>query len=239
MKVNWAPPNITSFLPGQQGASVPSGNTPIPAPPSTVLPTIAPAPIPSPFTNLQPIQDRLDMANQAIAEGSSTAPAQGGIGAGLARLGEAALGGYLKRGASADLTAARNKNKQAVMDAFDQGNMGQLITSDDPVAQKLGSAILEMQMKRQSGPKLLSDQDKATYGFNPQDVVQHDPIEGFKILNPRDSKPLVSNGMISSDNGKTWSPIQGYVDNAKAVGDAKRKPVTADDSTLPPWERKW
>lgn len=44
------------------------------------------------------------------------------------------------------------------------------------------------------------------------------------VMQPRPKAPLTNGGMQSSDNGATWTKIPGYVDQQRAIGDARRAP---------------
>lgn len=53
-----------------------------------------------------------------------------------------------------------------------------------------------------------------------------DPFTGdlSKVVAAKPKAPLISNGMQSSDNGATWSPIPGYVDQQHAIAVGRRAP---------------
>lgn len=223
MNVNFAPKKSVGFFP----ESI-QGPTPTKSSPS--------------FVNTDPIMDQQDYAKNMILQGSDTSPARGGIAEGIARLGEALAGGYFKHQADQRLKDANAQNKQGILDALKSGNWEDLFSSDDPVAQRLGGAILSQQLKKGNAGSILSPEQAQVLGFEPGSVVQRDD-EGFKVLQrPQQSKrPMTAGGMISYDEGKTWQPIEGYIDNARSVSSARRAPPTSkpDDSGVPPWERKW
>lgn len=58
-----------------------------------------------------------------------------------------------------------------------------------------------------------------------------DPISGLptNVLHgtPKTQRPLISNGMQSLDNGNSWQPIPGYVQQQNAVAGARRGPPKA------------
>jgi hypothetical protein len=216
MKVNYVPRNRTSFLPDQ-------------GQPALGLPPVVPA-----FQNLDPIKARQDFAAQALTEGSNTAPARGGIGEGLARLAQGVFGGMMRHRADEDLKTAKAGNLEAMKQAFGDGDYISLLSSDDPIAQKLGSAVIEQQMKRDVGSYKKMDDGTVVW----QSKTGGEP---HVISHPDKVRPLVTDGKISLDGGTTWTNIPGFVENAKAIAEAKRAPKTVkpDDSGLPPWQRKW
>lgn len=213
MKLNYVPPNRTSFLPDQSLA---------PNVPLTTIPA---------FQGLEPIRQREALAQNLLEEGVDFSPTRGGWGEGLARMGKALVGGILQNKANSAMEKAKTGNRQFVLDAFESGDLGKLITSDDPVAQKLGSALIEQKMKKKTG----------NYKHIDGNLVWQDDGGGAPTVINRPTNPLVNNGMISYDRGQTWAKIPDYVANAKELADAKRVPKTVkpDDSGLPPWKRKW
>lgn len=213
MKMNYVPPNRTSFLPTNQLA---------PDVPLATLPA---------FQSLEPINQREAFAQNVLSEGVDSSPTRGGWGEGLARMGKALIGGILQNKANRAMETAKTGNRQYVLDAFESGDLGKLITSDDPIAQRLGSALIEQKMKQKSGSYRDVDGVK----------VWQDNQGGAPTVISRPANPLIHEGMISYDRGETWAKIPDYVENAKALADAKRAPKTAkpDDSGKMPWERKW
>lgn len=237
MQVNYPPSRkTTSFMPNGQ-TQTPAVNVQ-PQQPEQPLGAEA-LPVTNSFTDLAPLEQRESLARGILGEGLDSSPLVGGWGQGLARMGQALVGGILLNKAQEATKTAKQGNRNALMGALEGGDISTLLTSEDPIGQRLGAALMEQQFKRQGGPKLLSSAEKQQFGIDPSKIVQYDPNEGFKILD--NDKPMTSSGMISYDRGRTWAPIEGYVDNKKAIHAATTNPKTtaSDQSGKLPWERKW
>lgn len=238
MQVNYPPRKTTSFMPGGQ-TQTPVVNVQ-PQDPTPQPPLGAEAlPVSNSFTDLAPLEQRESLARGILGEGLDSSPLVGGWGQGLARMGQALVGGILLNRAQEATKAAKQSNRDALKGALEGGDITGLLTSEDPVGQRLGAALMEQQFKRQGGPRLLTGPEKQQFGISEDKLVQYDPNGGFKILD--NEKPMTSGGMISYDRGRTWAPIPGYVKNAGDVASSKRAPKTSapDQSGKLPWERTW
>ena len=53
-----------------------------------------------------------------------------------------------------------------------------------------------------------------------------DPLTGQpkQIIAPQPKAPLMQGGLQSTDNGKTWAPIPGYVGQQQLIAGARRAP---------------
>lgn len=231
MQVNYPmkPKNATSFM-SQQPGSMGAPSVPVPGIPQQPLPT---APPPSdPFTDLDPINSQEKYADALLASGSDMSPAKGGIGEGLARLAQAVAGGYFKNKADTSLKTAKASNKAALKSAYEAGDAETLLTSDDPVGEKLGSAILEQHLKRKPG-KYTHLQDGT--------VVWQADEGGPPTVVSRPNTGMPKGWRWNADQ-TGYEPIpDGPADPKVILRDAaaRRAPPKPDETGKAPWDRKW
>lgn len=219
MQVNWSKPkNIVQPQLGVDNLATPA----------VVLPAL---PLTG-YQNLDPIKYQQSLADSMLAAGSSTAPAHGGMFEGLARIAEGGLGGYFKHKADERLDVAKTKNSDQLRSDVKAGDWPSLLTSNDPMAEKLGSVILEQTMKRKTGAyKKLDD-----------GTVVWEDSDGGKpevISRPNAGVPA---GYRWKEDGTGVEYIPGGPADPVVVSKratAGRKPDPADQTGIPPWERKW
>lgn len=207
-----------------------ASDAPMTVPAATPTPTLAPVGA----VDLKPLRYREDSARSLLEEGSDSSPLHGG-GAleALGRVGKAIVGGMQLRKATDELGAARKTNLGVMKQMYDDGDYMGLIGSEDPIAQKLGSAVLEQRAKHDKGHTQVIDGVTVWQSDNggPPTIISRPekPI-----------RPIIKDNLISYDEGKTWGEIPGAVAAHKAYSDAGRAPkVTkpAKNSSKFPWEQ--
>lgn len=185
------------------------------------------------YQSLEPIDQRDALAKSVLEQGMDSSPTKGGIGEGLARLGKSLVGGILLNRANDQRDKAVAGNRQNVMDAYQRGDLGALVTSENPVAQKLGSAIIEQNLKKKSGH----------YSKRPDgtEVWESDDGEEAPRVISRPNFGVPKDYRWNGD-GTNLEPIPGGpADPAIIARNAgkRRAPPKADESGLAPWQRKW
>lgn len=200
------------------------------APTATPTPTIAPVGA----VDLRPLRYREDSARNLLEEGSDSSPLHGG-GAleALGRVGKAIVGGMQLRKATEELGAAKKTNLGVMKQQYDDDDYMGLIGSDDPIAQKLGAAVLEARAKKDKGH--FSDQNGVR-------IWQSDNGGAPTIISrpERPVRPIIKDNQISYDEGRTWGEIPGAIAAHKAYSDAGRAPKVikpAKNSSKFPWEQ--
>lgn len=250
MQVNYPPNNFSYFStpPGQQ--------PPLPLATGAALPVQDPsAAAPGTFTDLMPLQQRQELAANALQEGSSTAPAQGGYVTGLARLAQAFMGGKLLNKANTDISAAKKNNAEVMMGAVNNGDWATLATSDNDQANKLGDSLLQAQLKHMQTSRLLTAPEIATAGFTPGTVASKDMDGTIHVLNrPNTGLPKgyqYAPNPIDPDGPQIQTFIPGGPADpaviaknaggraAATIAAKPKKPGVVDDSGVPPWQRSW
>jgi hypothetical protein len=237
MQVNY-PPNRFSLF------AAPPLN-PVTAQPADAAAPITPTLPAQDLTDLTPFEQQQELAANALQNGSSTAPAQGGLVTGLARLGEAISGGYQLGQANKKLAAAKKANAGVMEDAVNSGDWAKLATADSPVANKLGDALLQAQLKHLKTDRILTPDEVDSFGY-PKGTVVSTNINGEqKVLN----RPLTGlpKGYKYGDDGEVTfipgGPADPVVISKNAGERAKAtqaaKPKAADDTGTAPWLRKW
>ena len=184
------------------------------------------------YQSLDPIKYQQSLADNMLEAGSSTAPARGGMLEGLARIAEGGLGGYLKHKADDRLDTAKTKNSEQLKSDLNSGDWLSLLTSNDPVGQKIGSAILEQTLKQRTGAyKKLDDgtvvwEDKQ--GGKPEVISRPNagvPV-GYRWKEDGTGLEFIPDG-----------PADPAVISKNATG--RRKPDAPDQTGIAPWDRKW
>lgn len=239
MKVNYLPGTKTSsFLPPleQLGAQ----GTPQPQQPATPPNQ---APVADQFTDLDPIMLRQKMALDQMQQGSDMSPARGGLAEGFARLATAVSGGMRYHDAAEQYKEAKQGNKQALLNAFDQGDVSQLLASGDPTGEKLGSVILESRLKRIPTHQIIGGEDAVALGFPKGSVVDRSIDGETRVLyRPNMGAPR---GYEWNEDNSEMVPIKGgpadpdVIQRNAGKRRAPPKPGAVDQSGLKPWERKW
>lgn len=244
MQVNYPPKNFTYFNtpPGLQ--QMPPLAT-LPAQPVTGT-----DPSSGDFTNLDPLQQRQELAANALQEGSSMAPARGGYVEGLARLAQAFIGGKLLNKANTDITTAKANNARVMKEAVDSGDWSKLATADNPVANKLGDSLLEAQLKHQPTARPLTPDEIQKLGLpaGTQGVKKEDgdyevkyrptpdkPPEGYRAKKDGSGLEFVPGGpadpaVISKNAGGRSAAVL-------ATKPKKAAPAGYNPG-LPPWQQK-
>lgn len=241
MQVNYPPgkyPLLAPQQPGLLGLQQPQ----------QPLPTLDAAPVSdadTAFTDMNPLKQRQELAASALQEGTSTAPARGGITEGLARLADAFVGGKLLNRANTDISTAKAHNAQVMRDAVNNGDWGKLATADNDQAQKLGDSLLQAQLKHMQTERLLTATEVKDAGFPAGTVASKNMNGEIKVLNrPNTGLPRGYQYGTAPDGSQIVTFIPGGpADPAviKTDSTSRRKPtiVKPDDSGKPPWERKW
>lgn len=247
MQVNYPPSRFPLFAPpppnaltGQPADSTASAPLDTLAPPGTDDGT---------FTDLGPLSQQQELAANALQEGSSTAPAVGGIATGLARMAEAISGGYNLGRANKKIEAAKQANTQVMLNALNNGDWAKLATSDNPMANKLGDSLLQAQLKHMQTDRILTPEETEQFGYPKGTVVSKNMNGEQKVLNR--STTGLGKGYMWNEDQSAQVPIPGGPADpaviaanaggrAAAVQGAKpKKPVAADESGVAPWLRKW
>jgi hypothetical protein len=188
------------------------------------------------FQSLDPITQRQALSESLLQEGMDSSPTVGGVGEGFARLGKALLGGIMKRKADEAYKKTKGENSKYIQDAFDNGDYGSLITSDDPVAQRLGSAVIEQQFKQQG--------NRGAYRDLPGGIKVWEPEDGSRpsvISRPVNNLPR-NYQWVEGKEGEEMEPIPGSAADPKVIqrnstaGRAPPKPKTIKQVAKLPWE---
>lgn len=242
MKVNFVPIPLgqVSFLPTGQlaGGTLPSG-APAPVSDDDISPvTITPqqsGPAAGPFFNTDALNSQNEYANSLLEASGNTAPARGGLAEGFSRLAEGLAGGLLKHNATEGLKNAKAQNNAALLDAFQNGDISKLLTSNDPTADKLGSAILEQQLKKQPGTYKTLENGTVVWQANQG---------GAPTIVSRPTTGLPKGFRWNAD-GSDLEYIPGGPADPSVIktdsGDRRVPPKAAapDQTGIAPWLRKW
>lgn len=250
MQVNYPPNNFSYFAPLGQ----PQIGQQLPTPTLAAPPVVDPNDPTSSFTDLAPLNQHQTLAADALQAGMSTAPAQGGIATGLARLAQAFVGGKMLNKANTDIKTAKEHNAQVMQDALSSGDWGKLATADNEQANKLGDSLLQAQLKHMQTERLLTAPEVNAAGL-PMGTVASKNMNGeIKILNrpttglPRGYEYAPNPADPNGPQIQTFIPggpadpaviAKNAGGRAAAVQATKPKKGAADQSGLPPWQRKW
>lgn len=247
MQVNFPPSNFNFLTPQQPGLIGQSQ----PAPQQPLATTAAPGTNDGTFVDMNPLDQRQQLAAQALEGGTSTKPGAGWA-AGLARLAQAVGGGMNLHKANQAIAAAKGSNAQVMKNALDNGDWETLATADNDTANKLGDSLLQAQLKHMQTERLLTQPEISAAGL-PAGTVASKSMNGeVKILNrPNTGLPKGYQFTTAPDGSQIQTFIPGGPADpaiiaknaggrAAAVQAAKpKKAAGVDQSTLPPWERTW
>lgn len=185
--------------------------------------------LPGPLQNQYNRDPRLDIAQQLIQEGSSSAPIQHWT-QGLGRLAQTLAGNYKRRKVDEEYDTQAGDYRKGLAEALAGPNAIQgLSQSQNPMLQEMGlDAQLQQLMKAPpEAYKQLSPEEEIAAGLDPSGTYQRSSSGKIDVLTPPKEAKAPQTRTIrrgQTDVYQEWTPEGGWYDVSEGAAFAPREP---------------
>ncbi len=130
---------------------------------------------------------------------------------------------FMQRSQQEGIRNKRDQANQKIQQAFASGDMNKVRQALAELAASDPEAVSHVTQALGFGAPKFQEAGGGIYQI--PGVMDDGPPK--QVVAPRAERPMTANGMISYDNGQTWQPISGYVDQQREIAGARRAPPRA------------